>query len=76
MRDWLEADDEEDCDEAETKREKAYDEQTNVFRESYWSISDYARQSVEHWLRIDQDFKHQFQDFYGHSNYENELGYL
>ena len=71
---WIAADDEDDYETAEEMREDASDEQAEYFREYFWELSEEDIESVRHWLEKDEDFREQFETWFGRFEFEEEFG--
>ena len=66
---WLAADaaedDEDDWSKAEEMREDASQEQAEYFRDEYGELSEEDRNTVDYWIKNDEDFREQFLAYYG-----------
>ena len=77
---WIAADEMEESDDedsditAEQLREDASLEQAEYFRDEYWTLGDEDRELINHWLTVDESFKEQFKDWFGHEEFDEEFG--
>jgi hypothetical protein len=69
---WLDADfaEDNDDDNAERLRELASEEQQEYFREEFADLSDDDKEAIRQWYKNDEDFREQFQTYYGGELYE------
>jgi hypothetical protein len=78
---WVEADelsnnavDDDDMAEAEDLREQASEEQAGYFRDLVDQLADEDKVSIEHWLKLDIDFRDQFSSWYGSEEFRGKYG--
>ena len=69
-----ENDDDESYEMAENMREEASDEQAEYFRDAYYSLEEEDQEAIKHWLKEDESFKEQLQDWFGHEEFDEEFG--
>ena len=76
---WIEADeladseDEEDWERAEDLRDQASAEQAEYFRDFYYDLDQEDQAAIDHWLDKDQDFREQFETYFGFYEFANEF---
>lgn len=62
---WIESDEAEDEEEAETLREDASNAQAEYFRDLLNDLESDARDAIFHYAKTDEEFKDQFECYYG-----------
>lgn len=65
---WIESDEAEDEEEAETLREDASLAQQEYFRDLFDDLDEEVRLDIEAYCMTDEDFKDQFECYYGEFN--------
>ena len=66
--------DDDDMAEAEDLREQASEEQAGYFRDLVDQLADEDKVSIEHWLKLDIDFRDQFSSWYGSEEFRGKYG--
>ena len=75
LADTLENSDlEEDWDRAEDQRDLASRQQAEWFRDLYYDLSDSIQRDIEYWIHLDQDFKEQFESWFGSEEFHRTFG--
>ena len=64
----------EDAASAEEMREDASAEQASHFREAFWEMDQEQQEGIRHWVRHDEDFRDQFEGWFGWEEFEQEFG--
>ena len=62
---WIESDEAEDEEEAETLRDDASNAQAEYFRDLLNDLESDVRDAIFHYAKTDEDFKDQFECYYG-----------
>lgn len=70
---WTKADNAEDSDDEdqdpEYLRELASEEQSEYFRDYFYDLDVEDQEAIKHWLNNDEDFKEQFQCYFGYEDF-------
>jgi hypothetical protein len=67
-------DEEEDAVSAEELREDASEEQASYFRDGFYDLEEEQQQGLRHWIENDEDFRDQFETWFGWEEFEREFG--
>ena len=60
-------------DEAEEIREQASAEQSEHFRDLYYSLAEDQQEAIRHWLRENEDFRDEFAVWFGEDDFADEF---
>lgn len=69
----LESDEEADWEAGEELREEASKEQAEYFREEFDELDEETRETILHYVRVDEDFKEEFAMWYGEDEFRADF---